>query len=783
MTMRQCLTLCLVALFSGLGALTAGSAQALVVRTVRVENQGPGRVDEASVMAYTTVRAGSELDRAAVSRDVHALLDTGRFTDVNARVVMAGGDAVDVVYGIVNRWRLAAVPAIEGATRYRESRLRDWIALEPGDLVDDAVIGNAVRKVTEEYRKDFFPDVSVTWRIEPLDSDIGSADVTIVVDEGRKAKVKRFVFEGNHNVSDRDLLDAVRYPNWWNPFRVFHKLETETDDLAMMRAAFRDVYLNRGYLDAAVSLPEVRRDERGRLRVFVSISEGEQYHVGSITMSGVTLFPEQDVAKQIVLHPGEVAALNAIDASADGVRDYFGGRGYLGTRVRPVLTPEPQTRTATVELAVREGVLTDIRNIEIRGNGRTKDKVIRRELLVNPGDQYNEVRVRTSERRLRNLGYFSRVNAYPVETPWPDQKDIVVEVEEKPTGQFMVGAGFSSIDKVIGFVELSQGNFDIAGWPRFTGGGQKLKLRTQLGSTRTEYDVSFVEPWFLDRKLSLSLDFYRTDVEYSDYDVSRVGFSAGLAKPLPWNNRLELRYRIENYKVTDVADTNEYIVVDTGESYYFDDEQDDIDSSLTLALSHDTRNSPFTPSRGEYARGFYTVSGGPMGFDIDMYRAGVSFKKYVSPWFNHVISLRTRYEVVEAYGDTAEVPLTERLYLGGGRTVRGFEYRDVGPKAVEADDEDGTSYRALGGKSLAFASIEYTIPIVKGIRFATFYDTGNVWRDAYELDPGDLASSAGVGIRFDMPGFPIRIDRAWVIQPDDDLTGSDAWAFWIGYDY
>ena len=219
-------------------------------------------------------------------------------------------------------------------------------------------------------------------------------------------------------------------------------------------------------------------------------------------------------------------------------------------------------------------------------------------------------------------------------------------------------------------------------------------------------------------------------------------------------------------------------------AHFFVDEADTVESSLRLTLTHDTRDNPFVPTRGDKVSVFGNLSGGPLGFDTDTYGLGLNGKRYVSLWWGHVLSLRYRYEVVDEYGSTDLMPIGSRLFLGGGRTLRGFDYRDVGPKVQRADLLEGSdSYRPVGGRSLALAGAEYAVPIVTNFRLATFYDTGNVWWDAYELELDDFASSWGVGLRLDIPGFPIRVDRAWVIEKDDDLTDEDAWTIWIGYDY
>jgi outer membrane protein insertion porin family len=455
----------------------------------------------------------------------------------------------------------------------------------------------------------------------------------------------------------------------------------------------------------------------------------------------------------------------------------------MDTYVQPRLDLRDKKGAVDVRFVVSEGRLTRIRDILVRGNSVTKDKVIRRELLVYPGEQYDGVRVRKSESRLKNLGFFSSVSSYDEPASATNQADLVFEVEEQRTGQLMAGVGFSSIDNLIGFAEVSQGNFDIAGRP-FMGAGQKIKLRTELGSRREEYSLSFVEPWFLDRKLSLGVDLYSNRRNDRDYDVLRQGGALGLGVPLGGPNRLDVKYRLEQVQIRDVADTNEYVVVNDGERHPFTYEDPKrVASSLSTTWSRDTRDNYFVPTRGyrTYVQG--TLMGGPLGFDTDLYDLEAGGNLYVPLWWKHVLGFRARAEVVDAYGDTEEVPISERLFAGGARTVRGFRYRWVGPKAERADGVP--TYRPAGGQSLALAGAEYTAPIpgIPHFRFATFYDVGNVWYDPYEFDFGDLASGAGLGLRLDIPGFPIRFDYAWPIKKDDPRSKTENWSFWIGYGF
>jgi outer membrane protein insertion porin family len=270
-----------------------------------------------------------------------------------------------------------------------------------------------------------------------------------------------------------------------------------------------------------------------------------------------------------------------------------------------------------------------------------------------------------------------------------------------------------------------------------------------------------------------------------DYDVLRQGGAVGLGVPLWGANRMDFKYRLEQVEIKDSVDTNAYVVVNKDgetDTIYFSDPRR-VASSVSSTWTRDTRDNFFVPTRGSkvYAQG--TLMGGPLGFDTELYDLEAGGSLYVPLWWRHVLSFRARGEVVEAYGSTDQVPLSERLFAGGARTVRGFRYRWVGPKAERAD---GTpEVRPAGGQSLAVASAEYTVPIpgIPKFRFATFYDIGNVWYDPYDFDLSKYAAGAGVGLRLDIPGFPMRFDYAWPVKKDDPRSRTENWSFWIGYGF
>lgn len=741
------------------------AVRAVEISEIEVINRGSGVVDPESVLSFISSREGAELDRTMVARDVKRLQESGRFAYVGVEVE-AGIEDVTLIYVVERKNRLRTL-TFEGEYALRENKIRSILGLNVGQFVEDAELTVAARRLEQEYRERYYYDATVSWKQE-VDERNASTDVTFQMDEGPRVKMRDISFEGNRTVKAKVLKKTMQQKEWWI-FSFFTKSgRYRPGDLDRDREAIRGVYLDRGYLDVSVGEPRISVEDNQWVDAEIPIDEGRVYLVGDVQIEGNSIFEKDRLLGQVSIQPGTIAGTGSIEESRQAVEDYYGSRGYLGTRVLPDRVPNTEEGTVSVLYRILEGELAYIRNINIRGNERTKDKVIRRELVVYPGEVYNQVKIRTSESRVRNLNYFNTVTTAPSATPDPNEYDLNLEVQEKRTGQFVVGFGFSSIDDLIGFVEVSQGNFDLLGWPNLTGGGQKIRLRSQFGTERRDFELSFVEPWFLDRKLSLQLDLFQSDREFlsDDYEQKNTGARIGLGRAVSRFNRLNLTYSIEEIEVTDISATASDIIKA--------EEGDRMKSALTAQLLHDSRDSFFVSTRGHRSSISLEVAGGVLGADTDLYKLEARTSHYIPLWFDHVLNLRGWAASVEEYGDSDRVPIFDRLFLGGARTLRGFEFRDVGPK-----DETG---EPVGGKTGGFATAEYTIPVATSVRVAGFYDIGMVWADAFDPDFGDLNSDAGIGVRLDIPGFPLRFDYAWPLEADEfNDRSSGRFNFLIGY--
>jgi outer membrane protein insertion porin family len=744
------------------------------------------------VLSRVFAKPGAFVSAADLARDQRSLLDTGTFSDVKVLSEEAGDGAVKLIYRVVIAPRFLAPAKVSGNDAFSERKIRRLLDLAGGDRIDQARLDERCDKIRDEYRKSYYYDVSIDATVSEPDEE-GFSNVSLVIDEGQRARISGFDFHGNDNIPSSELNSALGKPAWYNPVPFFYfSWRQQALDFEHVRDTVTTYYRDRGYLDATVSEPVIIREDDDPPRLKVEIREGAKYAVDGVTVAGVSLFPEQeltDIAKRAVSRSGEkdVASAKSLSNATKAVREYYTSRGYADTTVRLRLAPakEPSDdglRHVRADFEVKESGLSYVRSVSIHGNTRTKDKVVRRELTVAPGLILNEVAAEQSKKRIENLGFFENVRFH--ETPSredPLLRDLVYEVEEKNTGQLMVGVGTSSIDDILGYLELSQNNFDIGNWPTFRGGGQKAKLGIEMGSDSNSGEISWTDPWFLDRRQSLTINIYRREISYNEYDETRIGGGVSLTVPLHYG-RGTVRLGAEHVAVEDVLHGS-YTLYDDPDTAFAYTDMDDAYWRIPLRLSwlYDTRNRYFTPTSGSYNTVFSEITSSSFGSEYDTYKVGCDLRQYVPLWWNHYVSLRFRAESIDAYGDTEEVPVNDRLFLGGGRSVRGYRYRNVGPKAIP-DEMTGGRAHPVGGQTLAMFSAEFSIPIISFFRIASFYDIGNVWKDPFDADLGEYASSWGFGVRFDIPSFPIRLDYAFPLVSDDHYTRHEHFIFWIGID-
>ena len=734
------------------------------ISEVSIRYVGKKTVDEARLRNLMSTKAGSIYRSENLDNDIKTLYESG-FVDNVKFLADSAGDNVQVIAEIQTRPAINGVGFV-GNTIFTDQKLAKETKLKSGGTMSDGEILEARRNLEKYYQGYGYPDVLISHRTQATGQE-GLSDLIFVIDEGSKNEVRKIRFEGNSVFASADLKKEMKTKEkgWFSWLTKSGRFESTTldDDLDSVL----DFYRSKGYLRA--SSPGIRRDpvKDGRVDIVIPISEGEKYTVAGISFGPMTVFKSEELYPSMTLNGGDAYSSKEMRDDIKMIRSFYGSRGYADAVVSPDIK-DAGPNEVSIKYMITEGSRYRVGRVNIQGNSKTKDKVIRREIPMNPGDWFNTVELETTKSKLQNLQYFSDVQANG--TPGGNgYRDIDILVEERNTGSVGIGVGFSSIDNVVGFLTLEQTNFDITNPWNFTGGGQRFGMNLRAGSERSEFSVSLVEPWFMDRKLALGGElFYRQSSYFSDvYEQTNAGASIFLKKPLTEKSSVKLAYSLETITVD----------VDAGSSAAFLAEDGDfIRSALTLSYLYDSRDSTVTPRSGEKLDVSLALAG--LGGDVETITFSTQGSKYWNLKWDTILSVNGEVAFVDAIND--EVPIFERMFLGGGRTLRGFEFRDIGGA------RDTPSGETLGGHSLAYLDTEYTVPIIEILRGAVFYDMGFVNSGSWDLSPQDIYSDIGFGIRIQLPISPIPLALDYAVpvsSPDKTADKGGQFNFYMSYEY
>ncbi len=529
------------------------------VARIEIKHLGPPATSEEFIRAQMRVKPGRPYNPAATDDDIKNLYATGLFSNIRVTDELTP-EGVVLTYSLQGRSRLTQI-LYQGNERLSVGKLRKKVTSKPGDPVDQRKLFNDTREILKLYEKKGYPGTQVKYVLSE-DEAAGRAIATFEITESPKVKIEDVVFDGAKEIEQGVLRKTIKTRRrWWLSWLTgsgrFKDDQFEEDKLRL-----EDFYLARGYLDFEIKDVHFESPTPETMVIRFEVFEGTPYQVGSVQVEGAKLFPTNNLESTLKLLPGTTFTPGDLAKDVQFIEDFYGSRGYLDVtessrNLRVIRTPNVENRTIDIDYQIEEGQKSFIEKIEIRGNTKTRDKVIRRELAVSPGEVYNSVSVKRTKARLEGLQYFSKVDIRPEPTSIPNRRDLVIGVDEKNTGNVGLGAGFSSVDSLVGFVEFTQGNFDIARPPSFQGGGQKLRLRLQLGTSRQDYTMQFIEPWFLGRKLEFSWDLYYRELGFQSleglYDETRGGTRVGWRRPL-WSDFFigSVAYTIENVGIINV---------------------------------------------------------------------------------------------------------------------------------------------------------------------------------------------------------------------------------------
>ena len=744
-------------------------------RITDVKVTGLKRVPADKVMQSIRLRPGDIFSYQAVDEDIRRLDALGYFypTSIDVRQESYQG-GIRLVFELKERPIIRSLK-FEGNRAFSDEKLRDAVGLKEGAFLDFARQRESTSKILDLYHSKRYQFVEVERR-EDTDPDQNTVAITFTVNEGPRVTLRAVRFSGNKAFSSKQLLDQMdtRTHEWVVFYKVFDETAFQLD-----LAHLREFYRQHGYLDAVVSGEYEYSPDKSRLTLVVRITEGTQYRVGDVTVRGEKIVTGEQLLREMKLKRGQVFGTDNYEHDLQSLQGYYTSRGYLDVRVEPKeVYPEPGRIDLVYNIA--ENSRYNLGTLEIRGNFKTKDKVIRREFQLFPGDVFDSREVAKSVQRLRGLGFFKTVETTIVPGEEPGERNLVVEVEEGRTGNLMFGAGVSSNNGIIGQFQLSLDNFDIADWPKslndllmgnaFVGAGQKLRLLFSPGTELSQASILFADPYIFDTRFSFSSEFYLSQRDWDDYREGRLGARLSLGRKLSERLSARLTYRMEDVDISNIDTLAPDVLSVKGAS--------DV-RSLAFNLTYDHTDSPWSPTKGYCLSGTGEVAADFLGSDWN-YVKGIVDASWYHTLFEtrsggkHIISLKGTVGAVQAFGDDSQVPFFDRFFAGGRGSVRGFAYRGLGP--VQA----GTK---VGGEFSAVASAEYLFPIyqtvvdrqpVDMIRGVVFCDAGEVGSDLNDIGGAKVRVSVGVGVRLTIPGFggiPIAFDLGFpVVKESTDDT-------------
>lgn len=696
----------------------------IVIKELSVE--GSRRVQEAVILGRVQSKLGGPFNPALLSEDLRAIFSLGFFDDVRMRVEDFEG-GVKVVFVVSERPFVRDIE-FSGNKKLATNALQEKIDLKLGSVYNPVDVQRAREKLKEYYEEEGYFEAQIAPEVEKFAD--GDVRITFLVNEGRRITIDRIVIEGNRGLTASEIKKAmvVQEREYYIMRGTVQRMKLE-EDIDRILALYND----HGFIQARVESHDTLVDrENARVTIVLRVVEGPQYHVDQIGVTGVTLLPESEVRRQLKFKSGDVFSRSALRESVNSIADLYSTIGRASADIVPRTEQIPADAKVHITLDIVEGPIVYVERINITGNLRSEDKILRREIPMVEGDLFTLQKLTRARQRIINLNYFDMVNV--TTQPGSDKTKIIVNVEvtEKPTGIFSIGGGYSTADSFVGTIDLTQRNF--------LGKGYEASIRIRAGALTQQGIISFTDPWFLDRPLSAGVDLYSTMRVFTDYTYNSTGGAVRLSHPFQEYWRWHLGYRISKDDIGHVSDgiTSPDLLEQKGSH---------VTSVVSGSITRDSRDNYQAPSRG-----------GQIGLTVDVAGLGGDFKfiktvasgSYFKPiWFGHILSGRLEGGYAFGWGPDNRVPIFERFYLGGPNSLRGWKFRQVSPV-------DSTGF-AVGGTSEVLANVEYLVPLPFGLRLAGFFDAGNVYSSG-ATNLFKIRSDVGAGIRWLSPFGPIRID-------------------------
>ena len=708
-------------------------APGTIVREIEI--RGNRRTQESTIRFYLQTDVGKPYSPQTLSEDIKKLYALRTFDDIRVTAEEIEG-GIRLIINVVEKPTIRKV-TFSGNQAIKADEITKRILLKERATFDRNLLNDTVASLQQHYREEGFYFAHVTPEItEVADNQV---DIALRITEGRKIRINRIRFTGNKFFPDEALRRTIQLKEYLLPVvsgpASLYRPETLRVDLQLLE----QLYQNNGFINVQVGEPvvEINR-EAGAISITVPIArEGDQYKIGQVVLTGDEVFTEEELRQIVRVTPGEIFSREGLRRDILTLTEAYTDQGYAFADVAPTISVNEQTRLIDLNITARPGPKVYIGRIDIIGNERTRDAVIRRELRFDEGELYSGSKVRRSRQRLMNLQYFEEIKLDTTRRPEEGLLDIAVEVTERSTGQFTAGLGFSSVETVVFTASVTQSNL--------FGRGQSLSASARVGGISQDFAINFQEPWLFGRPINFDASVYRRFEDFLTFDSERIGFSLGIGRAFGEFTRISLTYGFEILDLSDLEPSaSELLQEQEGRSST---------SSLTPRIIRDSRNNPFDPSQGSLNTLEFEFAG--LGGSNRFYKLIGSSTWYFSLPAQLTGFVRGRFGYGAGYAGE-DLPAAERFFLGGVTTVRGFEFRDLGPQ----DREDNP----LGGTSFLQFNLEVGRSLGRLLRLVAFVDAGNVYDDRNNFDFSDLRRSAGFGIRVVTPVGPIRLDYGFKLD-------------------
>jgi len=694
-----------------------------------IKIEGNRNVSEDKIRRILRLRVGDTFEDIRITEAVKRLFATKEFADIQVYKEVTL-DQVALIFVVREHTKIDKI-RFEGNKHIDDDDLEESIEARPGTFIRPALLQRDFLTIEDQYREKGYYRVDVQEEIK-VETDDGARKTVLIykVSEGEKVQVRYIDFFGNRQLES----DQIRSAMISKQDNLFRGGEFKPKALEEDMAGISLLYHKHGFLDVEVMDKELIFSDNGKhVDVFITLREGKRYHVGNVSWNGNELFKDYQVAPHISLSKGQVFNDEEFAANLAAIQELYWDRGYIYNSVSPIKSIDGDV--IDVEFEITEGKPAHVREINIIGNTKTSENVIRRQLILNPGEVFSTARLRRSLREVFNLGFFAGPPGVDTKPANEDGDiDVTLSVEEKQTGQFRLGAGFSQLNSISGFIGLAETNF--------RGKGQTVGVDWEFSKTRQNVDLRFMEPWLMGTPTQLSLNFYnrvQNQVAQQFWDDRRRGGSIRLGRPFPWFDYTSIfgRYSYEEVELSDFSPLYTGSLRNTS--------WPQTTSSIAFTLSRNSTDSPFQPTTGTKSTFMAEFNGGALGGDIQFQNYEVGYSWYAPLFWRFVFQFRYETAVLDDQGGVGSgVPDWELFRLGGNRRygVRGYDFFEIVPEGNQL---------FLGGRYMQILSYQISIPIASTVWGLLFWDNGNTWNSFRGADLMDLKKGAGVGIRIELP--------------------------------